>query len=193
MKNARTIKARLSKRMWSICAAAIALLAPVPSVAQTYLTPSAGLAFGGVTDDSKLTLGADIAFVGRGLLGAGIDFGYTKDFFSDAFPGSRDNVTTLMGNLIVISSGKPRFFGSAGLGLLKTRVEDAPGFLDASRNDWGMNVGAGVYIFGDGPLGFKGDIRYFRRLRDPEPDGEFDLDLGSLRYWRASAGLSFKF
>jgi hypothetical protein len=165
----------------------------LPANAQPYFTPSAGMAFSGSTDDSKLTFGGDLAFVGRGPLGVSVDFGYTKNFFGDSSPGGGNNVTTLMGDLMLISPGSPRLYASAGVGLMKTRVEDVPGFLDVNSNDWGMNVGAGVYLVGHGSIGFKGDIRYFRRLTDPEPDGEFDVDFGSLRYWRATAGVTFKF
>jgi hypothetical protein len=167
--------------------------AAAPSEAQTYFTPSIGIAFGGVTDDSKLSYSGDLAFVGSGALGASVDFGYTKNFFGESSSGSGNNVTTLMGNLMLVSSGTPRFYASGGVGLLKTRVQDVPGFLDVDSNDWGMSVGAGVYIIGDGSVGFRGDIRYFRRLTDPEPDGEFDVDFGALRYWRASAGVALRF
>jgi hypothetical protein len=43
-----------------------------------------------------------------------------------------------------------------------------------------------------GPLGFHGDVRYCCTLTDPEPDGEFDLDVGNLDYWRATAGVTFR-
>jgi hypothetical protein len=47
--------------------------------------------------------------------------------------------------------------------------------------------------WGHGPLGFRADIRDFRTLSDPQPDGELDVDLGSLDYWRATAGITLKF
>jgi hypothetical protein len=182
------------KRVLSaIAISAASMLAPSTADAQTYVTPFVGGAFGGSTDDTKLTFGGNISFLGSGVLGFGLDFGYTKDFFGDSF--DNNNVTTLMGNLILSnpSSGGTRLYASGGVGLLKTRVESASRFLDVNDNDWGMNVGAGFYLAGDKGIGLNGDIRYIRRLTDPEPDGEFDLDLGSLRYWRATAGVSFKF
>jgi hypothetical protein len=182
------------KRFW-IAAAFVLLITFVgaPANAQTYLTPHIGVAFEGPVDGSKLTYGGDLAFTGGGPLGFSVDFGYTKDFFGEPAPGGNNNLTTLMGNLMFITPGKARFYGSAGAGLLKTRVQDAEGFLDVSSNDWGMNAGAGVYIVGSSRLGFRGDVRYFRRLTDPEPDGEFDLDFGSLSFWRASGGLVIRF
>jgi hypothetical protein len=171
----------------------IALGLVVPASAETYLTPFAGLAFGGNTDDSKLTFGGDLAFVGGGPFGFSVDFGYTKDFFGNAPPIGDNNVTTLMGNLMLVSPGHPRIYASGGVGLLKTRVKDATGFFDVDSSDFGLNAGGGIYIVGDGPLGFRGDIRYFRALKDPQPDGEFDVDLGNLDYWRATAGVTLKF
>src|SRR4029079_10180076 len=129
-------------------------------------------AFGGSTDDSKLAFGGDVAFLSHGLLGFSVDVGYVKNFFGDSAPGSNNNVTTLMADLVLATPGKSRFYASAGAGLLKTRVENVPGFLNVNSNDWGMNVGAGVYLMGNGPIGFKGDVRYLRRLTDPQPDGE---------------------
>ena len=162
--------------------------------AETYLTPFAGAAFSGTTDDSKLTFGADLAFAGSGPLGFSLEFGYTKDFFGNIPPTASNNVTTLMGNLMVISPGRPRIYASGGVGLLRTRLEHIDTlFNNVDSNDFGFNVGGGIYVVGRGPLGLRADIRYFRVLTDPQPDGEFDLDFGSLHYWRATAGLTFKF
>ncbi len=171
----------------------LALGLAVPASAETYLTPFAGLAFSGNTDDSKLTFGGDLAFAGSGPFGFSVDFGYTKDFFGDEAPLGDNNVTTLMGNVMLITPGHPRLYASGGVGLMKTRVEDVTGFFNVDSSDFGFNVGGGLYLVGDGPIGFRADIRYFRTLTDPEPDGEFDVDFGSLDYWRGTAGVTFKF
>jgi hypothetical protein len=181
----------MSKRALPLLFVTLALAAPAS--AQTYLTPFAGVAFSGDTDDSKLTFGGDLTFAGGGPLGFSVDFGYTKDFFGSAPPVGDNNVTTLMGNLVLITPGKLRLYGSSGVGLLKTRVKDVDGFFDVGSTDFGFNVGGGLYIVGDGPIGARGDIRYFRRLSDPQPDGEFDISFGGLSYWRATAGITFKF
>jgi hypothetical protein len=160
---------------------------------ETYLTPFAGAAFAGNTDDSKVTFGGDLAVAGHGPFGFSVDFGFTKDFFGDTAPIGDNNVTTLMGNFMLISPGHPRIYVSGGLGLLKTRVKDVAGFFDVDSTDFGFNVGGGIYITGSGTLGFRGDVRYFRNLTDPQPDGEFDVDLGNLDYWRATAGITLKF
>jgi hypothetical protein len=168
-------------------------LAPTPARADALLTPSVGFAFGGHTDDSKITYGGSLTFLGEdGVVGFAIDFGHTPDFFGTTGFGN-NNITTLMGNLVLASPGRARLYGSGGLGLIKTRVRDLSGFFDVDSNDFGLNVGGGVILLSSGALGFQGDVRYFRNLTDPEPDAEFDINLGQLNFWRAEAGLVFKF
>jgi Outer membrane protein beta-barrel domain len=160
--------------------------------AEVLLTPHVGGAFSGDVDSSKLSYGGSLAFMnGGGGLGFAVDFGFTPKFFGDS-KGS-NNVTTLMGNLVLSSKGHTRIYGSGGIGLLKTRVEDTTGFFRVDSNELGFNAGAGLLIVPEGRIGFQADIRYFRNLTDPEPDDEFDVELGGLHFWRASAGLVLKF
>jgi opacity protein-like surface antigen len=160
--------------------------------AETLLSPSVGLAFGGKTDDSKLTYGGTLTLKGS-LVGFAVDFGYTPDFFGSG-PLGNNNLVTLMGNLVVMSPGPVRVYGSAGLGLVKSRVEDAAGLFEVDSNELGFGVGGGLLIFpSDGNVGIHGDIRYFRSLTDPEPDDEFDVDLGDLDFWRGEVGITIRF
>ena len=171
-------------------AAAFAVAAPLQ--AQVYLTPNVGAVFGGDTDDSKVSYGGTLTFAGESsVIGFAVDFAYTPDFFVDTNL-SKNNTTTLMGNLVLMSPGRTRVYGSGGIGLMKTRVEDIDGFFDIDSNELGMNVGGGVIFLPD-RIGFQADVRYFRNLTDPEPDDEFDLDLGGFNFWRASGGIVFRF
>lgn len=169
--------------------AALGVAAPLQ--AQVYLTPNVGVVFGGDTgDDSKISYGGTLTFAGD-LIGFAVDFAYTPDFFgSDRL--TDNNVTSLMGNLVLLSPGRTRIYGSAGLGLMKTRVADVDQFFDIDSNELGFNVGGGILFVPD-RIGFQADIRFFRSLTDPEPDDEFDLDLGGFNYWRASGGLVIRF
>ena len=162
-----------------------------PLQAQTYLTPNIGAAFGGDLDDSRISYGGKLMFTGDSLIGFEVDFAYTPDFLGTVAFG-KSNATTLMGNLVLISGGRVRIYGSGGVGLLKTRVEDVDGFFEIDSNELGVNAGGG-FIFAPNRFGIQGDVRYFRNLTDPEPDDEFDVDLGDLNYWRASAGIVIKF
>ena len=161
--------------------------------AETLLSVSVGAAFGGKTDDSKITYGGTLTLKGSSPVGFAVDFGYTPDFFGSGSLGN-NNLDTLMGNLVVMSAGRVRVYGSAGLGLVKSRVEDAAGLFEVDSNELGLGVGGGLLVFpSDGNVGIHGDIRYFRSLTDPEPDDEFDVDLGNLDFWRGEIGITIRF
>jgi hypothetical protein len=99
-----------------------------------------------------------------------------------------------MANLVFMTPGAARVYGSGGLGLVKTRVRDITGFFQVDSNEVGFNVGGGLLVFpGEGSFGLQGDIRYFRNLTDPEPDHEFDVGLGGLDFWRATVGITLRF
>ena len=172
---------------------ALLVAAATPLHADVYLTPYLGAAFGGRTDDSKIAYGGSVAFASEnGVLGIGMELGHVPDFFGTTGFGN-NNVTSLMGNLMVLTPGRTRLYGSAGLGLMKTRVEDVDGFFRVDSNDFGMSLGGGVMFFPGDVIGLRADIRYFRNLTDPEPDDEFDVDLGGLGFWQATGGITFRF
>jgi len=161
--------------------------------AETLLSGSVGLAFGGRTDDAKICYGGTLTLKGSSPFGFAVDYAYTPDFFGSSRYGN-NNLNTLMGNLVLMSPGHLRVYGSAGLGLVKSRVEDVTGLFEVDSNELGLDVGGGLLIFpGDGSLGIHGDLRYFRSLTDPEPDDEFDVDLGNLDFWRGEVGITIRF
>ncbi len=82
---------------------------------------------------------------------------------------------------------------SGGAGLLRTSVSDVDDFFSVSNNNFGINAGAGLTVFFSDNVGLRGDIRYFRSLQDPEEDNEFDIDFGGFDFWRATAGVTFRF
>ena len=162
-----------------------------PLRAQTYLAPNIGLPFGGDTrHDAKVSYGGTLTFAGD-VVGFTVDFAYLPDFFAGT--DLRDNdVTTLMGNLVLLTPGHTRLYGSAGLGLLKSRVGSASDLFDVDTSQLGFNAGGGLLV-APGPVGLQADVRYYRTLTHPETPGGFDVDLGSLSFWRASVGLVFRF
>ena len=108
-------------------------------------------------------------------------------------PAGTNNVTTLMGNVLLAAplGRSSRIYASAGVGLMKFRVPDVDAFFDVSRNDFGMDAGAGVMVGFGGALGVRGDIRYFRDLKSGNRIE--DVDFGSFHYWRGSAGVTLRF
>jgi opacity protein-like surface antigen len=195
---------------------ALALVAsagtPARASADWLFTPFLGATFGGSANiggiggdfgdefERKINYGASIGWMGRGAIGFEFDFGYSPNFFrispdNGAFDLIGDsNVTTLMGNVLVgAPMGGVRPYATGGVGLIRTRVDDAGGFFgDANSNDFGLNVGGGVMGFVSHNVGFRGDIRYFRSFHDSNPDG-VDLDLGDFKFWRGTVGVTFKF
>ena len=183
--------------------------APTRASADWLFTPFIGATFGGNAEvggigdnfknefERKVNYGASIGWMGGGIIGFEADFGYSPNFFrvddnSDNFNLVGDgNVTTLMGNLVVGAPlGPVRPYASGGIGLLKSSVDDAAQFLDASRNDLAYDLGGGVIL--GGPVAIRGDIRYFRSLQSNDSDS-VDFSLGSFRFWRGTVGVTFKF
>jgi opacity protein-like surface antigen len=166
--------------------------------ADVQITPYAGVAFSGDAGGDARTYGGSLAFMGD-VVGLELDGAYTSDFFGPGdFEGftTDDNVTTLMGSLVVgprFADGRGRLYGTLGAGLVKTRVRDEDDFFEVDSNDFGFSAGAGLSYFLGEHIGLRGDVRYFRDLQDPERDDEFDVDIGDLDYWRGTLGLSFKF
>jgi len=164
--------------------------------------------FGDVGDfednlEKRVTFGGSLSWTGGGIFGFKADLGSTPNFFqtttgSGNFEFGDSNVTTLMGNLILGApvggmSGKGfRPYASAGVGLLRTNVKATSLFDDLSQNELGFNVGAGAHGFFSDNVGLRADIRYFRALQKGD-DGGSDLDVGDLRFWRGTLGVTFRF
>lgn len=188
---------------------------PARASADWLFTPFVGGVFGGKANfgdfnnfddefERRVTFGGSLGWMGNGIIGAEVDFGYTPNFFQNT-QGSGDfafgdsNVTTLMGNLIL---GAPiggqtgpgiRPYASGGLGLIRTQVDGFEFFDSLDTNDLGFNVGAGIHGFFSDNVGIRGDVRYFRSLQDNEPDDEFDLAVSEFSFWRATVGVTFRF
>jgi hypothetical protein len=187
-----------------------------PARADFFLTPYLGVNFGGDADfgdvgdfednlEKKIVFGGSATWMGSGIVGAEVDFGWSPNFFEvttgDAdFDFGDSNLTTVMGNVII---GAPvggqsgpgvRPYGSGGVGLIRTHVDGGDLFDDLSATDFGVNVGGGVVGFINDRVGIRGDVRYFRSLRDNDPDeDDLDLELAAFSFWRATVGVSFRF
>ena len=187
----------------ALIAALLLVVGPASARADWLFTPNIGVGFGGDTpSNDKLTYGASIGWMGAGVLGWEADLAYTPTFFEANTDNTSlldtDNVTTAMANMIV---GVPiggqigpgfRPYVAGGLGMLKTHVANGNQLFDITNNDFGFDVGAGVIGFATDHVGFRGDVRYYRSLEDPEPDNEFDFGVGKFDFWRGTVGLAFR-
>ena len=190
---------------------------PAKASADWLFTPFVGLNWGssvtfndefGDFDDEfekRGTFGASLAWMGGGIAGFEIDFGYTPNFFestegSEDFDYGDNNLTTLMANLTLgapiggQSGGGIRPYASGGVGIIRSNIGDAEDLFDVYSTNWGFNVGAGVAGFFTDNIGLRGDVRYFRSFSDTEDsDDDFDVTLGDLKFWRGSVGVTFRF
>ena len=203
------------KAILSALFAALVLGTPARASADWLFTPFVGANFGGSADfgdfndfddefERRVDLGASLGWMGDGIIGAEVDFGWSPNFFENTvgpgdFEFGDNNVTTLMANLLV---GAPiggqsgpgiRPYGSGGIGLIRSHIDGGDFFDDLSTNDFGFNAGAGIHGFFNDNVGIRGDIRYFRSMADDEPDDDFDLALSDFDFWRATVGLTVRF
>ena len=83
-----------------------------------------------------------------------------------------------------------RPYVTGGVGLIRTQIDGGNIFtVSSSKNQAGWNAGAGLMGFFNDHVGLRGDIRYFRVFHGDVVNG---LDLGSLNFWRLSAGVVFR-
>ena len=185
------------------------LAIPAQARADWIFTPYVGANFsrgGDIFDldsgNTSVSFGGSLGWMGAGILGLEMDFGYAPDFFeTDDITSLDGNVTSFMGNVIIgipiggQTGGGVRPYVSGGAGLLRSRLDDVEDFFDLNENSFGVNAGAGLMVFYTDNVGLRGDVRYFRSLSDDDNDDDNDLDLnlGAFHFWRATAGVAFRF
>ena len=196
----------MKKLILTVATAAALCLAPTSASAEWILTPFIGASFAAGTDNddfdtvvdgSKMTYGGTITYLGAGILGFEADFGYSPEYFEgdddDVDFVDSSNYTSMMANVVLSSPrGAFRPYGTAGVGLLKTFVDDTEDAFDIDKSGLGFNVGGGVMAFFTDNIGIRGDVRYFRQIAKGD-DGQEDYDLGAFRFWRGTVGASFRF
>jgi opacity protein-like surface antigen len=189
---------------------------PAKASADWLFTPFIGVNWGGaatISDagadfedefEKRMNFGASLGWMGAGIAGFEVDFGYAPNFFErttgdDNFEYGDSNVTTLMGNVVL---GAPiggqtglgiRPYAVGGVGIIKSRIDNAEQLFDVDKSSWGFNVGAGVTAFLSDRFGIRGDVRYFRSLQDKEQDGDLDIGLADFKFWRGTVGATFRF
>jgi opacity protein-like surface antigen len=190
------------KRVMLMALLGMLIAAPAPARADWFFTPYIGANFGGdtesaVANDTSVNFGGSLGYMGAGILGFEVDLGYAPNFFEDT-PTSDGNVTSFMANVIV---GAPiggmgegvRPYASGGVGLLRSRIDDADDFFDVTDNSFGINLGGGVMGFLTDNVGVRGDLRYFRSIGDEAAGDDLDLGLRDFDFWRGSFGIAFRF
>ena len=120
-------------KVFTLVATVAVVSAPALARADGYISPFAGTNFGTNSGNGRLNVGADVGWMGGGVIGLEADFGYAPNFFGTQGTYGSNSVTDLMGNLIVgIPAGGTRGAGvrpyfSIGAGLLRSQVDGATG------------------------------------------------------------------
>ena len=190
------------KKCAMIAALSLVLL-PGTARADWLFTPNIGGGFGGdASGREHLTWGASIGWMGAGIIGWEADLAYTPEFFEgdddDLDLIENSNVTSFMANVLIgipvggQTGGGFRPYVSGGAGLLQSQVQSDDDLFEVNNSEFGINLGFGAMGFMTDHVGFRGDLRYYRQLSDPEEDNEFDIDFGDFDFWRGTAGITFR-
>ncbi|MDP9223187.1 MAG: porin family protein, partial [Actinomycetota bacterium] len=169
-----------------------------PARADGFISPFIGFNFGGDSsncatlsscEEKRLNWGASLGSV-NGVLGFEEEIGYASQFFGKT-PGGDNAMLTLMSNLmIVIPAGPIQPYGIIGIGLMRSHAQFNASSLALDNNSLGWDIGGGLSIFLAHSIGVRGDVRRLRTLQDVTL-GVFGND--KIDFWRASAGLVFRF
>jgi len=188
---------------FAVLATVCLICAPAQARAEGYISPwvaaNAGTGFsnGNVNfDNGRAGLGVNAGWMGAGVIGGELDFGYSPSFFGTNTDFGNNSVIDVMGNVIV---GVPiggthgagiRPFVTAGIGLLRTQIDGGTiARVSSSSNDLGWNAGAGVMGYFSDHVGLRGDVRYLRNVENNSTSTSLDFDPGNFHFWRASIGV----
>jgi hypothetical protein len=173
--------------------------APTAARAEGYVGPGIGIAFGNPSARGLADFVVDVGWLSPEPVGLELDATYAPSFFGGQGSYGANSVSTIMGNVVVATSGSGRYGGyrgrsaraylSGGLGLIREETT-APAI---SRNDLGTNVGVGLMAAASGQVGVRADIRYFRDLVGTATGNTTSIDFGSFHFWRAGISVLFRF
>jgi hypothetical protein len=185
-----------------VVVALIACLSPTSARAQGYVAPSLGITFANPSSQGRADFVADLGWLPRREpIGLELDVMYAPSFFGNQGPYGQNSVTTVMGNVIVAGGGQDRGrrsssvrpYLSGGIGVMHELVTTADGVNRISNNDLAVNGGLGIMAFSRRSVGIRGDLRYFRDLKDHQAGNVTNIDFGSFHFWRASIGVVVAF
>jgi hypothetical protein len=166
-----------------LLAAALITCSPLPARAEFFLSPFAGMKFGGSTSivdlefassKKKFSLGAALLAVDEGILGYEVSFGYIPGYLEadDAFrplvkPGSFE--VDLTGSVLFslppsVTGGGLRPYAAVGAGFIHVQAEDILETLQVRRTIPVGNVGVGAIGLFTNNVGARFDYRYIRSL-----------------------------
>ena len=171
-----------------------------PASAQVFLSPIAGYNFGGDSGCPKITgcdnknINLGLAFGNYGdLFGIEEEFSYAKDFYGNAASYESSLVTIMTNLLIVPDVSRVKVYGLIGIGVIKSNVEFGTlSALTSKSNVLTWDIGGGVSGQLSDRFGLRGDLRFFRTLKDLNIGG-LSLQGSKIQFARVGVGLMIFF
>jgi hypothetical protein len=179
------------------------LMLPAVARAEWTVKPFAGLTFGGSHGfvDLDGTSGRSKPIFGGAVGWRGSSIGVELEVASDPkrLKGSSDLVVTGRAMSVMVNAtwtmprrlGPIRTYLTGGIGSVRVAYEDSLDAFTATTTLAAANVGGGVLIPATPRIEFVADIRYLRTSYGDSSPGGFGEPY--LAYWRAIAGLLFRF
>lgn len=177
-----------------LLAAVLGLCNPAQARADFYANPWAGVVFGNEQAAAGFrSFGVSLGDMGTRLVGTETTIGFTSDFFGSAVKNYVLDVTggITVGPSLDTTRGRVHPYASAGLSSIRTSINGAGTLGKATRADIGFSFGGGVALDFNGPIGLRGDLRYYRSFNGDASINSLNADLAKLQYWRATIGIVF--
>lgn len=177
----------------AVVAAALVLL-PGAAHAEWYVFPFSAVNAGGDTTRESGAVGGSVGWMGK-WYGAEGELTWSPSFFDDddGFRTRHRETTYSASGLVGPRLGVWRPYASAGIGVLRSEIEEVGGLAAVSDDRPAFNVGGGVMWLASRRLGVRGDVRYTRAMDDTEPNGNvFTERFADFSYWRVGAGVAVR-
>jgi hypothetical protein len=176
----------------SAVAAFLFLLSPSRASADLFVQPFLALN-GGETTRESAAFGVSGGWMGR-WFGGEAEVGWSPSFFDDdgGFRVKHSGTSYLATGLVGARLGHARPYGAAGVGVLRSRIEEVGALATLSDSRTAIHAGGGV-MWERGSAALRVDARYIRALDDQEPDANvFPESFGNLGFWRIGGGVAFR-
>jgi hypothetical protein len=172
------------------------------------------------SSSTSANFGGQVAYLGRGVIGGEFlaDFSPSIGTFNNVLFSDSPNVNSYMFNAIAVApfgnahSYDPYISGGIGWVTLNATIFtldptlapniSAIGTESVSGSRFGWDLGGGVMAWSEKNWGFRGDVRYYRTtsntsdVLDLNNIGNGDVftrvELSGISFWKANAGLSFR-
>jgi opacity protein-like surface antigen len=92
------------------------------------------------------------------------------------------------------ASRRIRPYAVGGIGVIHAKITTSGGPVLVEDENFGFNVGGGLTALLNDRVGLRGDVRYFRAIRnDDATDAADALEVSELKFLRFTVGVTFKF